>query len=376
MGRKVTLMLLLALLPPLLVGCWSSREVESMAFVMALGVDVAKEGVQLTVQVALPAGGGGGGGGAQGGETPVWVTGTTAPSIAEGLFKMPAMLGREAFLGHLQVVVVGEAYALQGIGPLIDFLARERQVRDTVHLAVALGKAEDLLMVEPKVVQMPADYMFELLKQGAQSGLIPPSEFLRTRIAWHNRPQLQILLPLLEPEPNSPPEAISLKGSGVFVDDRMVGTLDTKESRGLAWLMGTVSNTIITIPREEGNIIQHVNFASVRYKLRETDEGAGLTAIVSQDGNLTQWPLQDEGITFPLLKQLEQDLSVVILGEITAGLAAIQGVYRTDVIGLGERLRRIDPKQFAAKNWDEAFPQFALDVRVQAAFRRVGLILR
>ncbi|MBT9158546.1 MAG: hypothetical protein DDT36_01560 [Firmicutes bacterium] len=156
----------------------------------------------------------------------------------------------------------------------------------------------------------------------------------------------------------------------------MVGTLDTKESRGLAWLMGTVSDTIITIPRVEGNIVQHVNFASVRYKMWETDQGAGLTAIVSQDGNLTQWPLQDEGITFPLLKQLEQDLSVAILGEITAGLAAIQGVYRTDVIGLGERLRRIDPKQFAAKNWDEAFPQFALDVRVKAAFRRVGLILR
>lgn len=394
MVRKAAIMLLLAVLLILHTSCWSSREVESLAFVMALGVDADENGVRLTVQVALPAGGAGGGGG-QGAERPVWVTSFTAPSLTEGIFNMPALFGREPFLGHLQVVIMGQDFAKDGIHQLLDFLARERQVRDTIRLAVAVDKAEDILLVEPKVVQMPADYMVELLKQGERTGMIPPSEFLRTRQAWHNRPRLQIILPLLQPleetEEESPavapeekppaeaekkPEALLLKGSAVFRDDRLVGLLDTTESRGLAWLMGSVNNTIISIPREEGAITQHANFASVKFRMRKAANGARLTAVVSQDGNLTQWPLREQGITYPLLKQFERVLVQQIETEIRASLKAIQEVYQVDVIGIGEQLRRHAPEQFAALKWEEAFPHFVLALEVRASFRRIGLVFR
>jgi len=374
-ARKAMHLFSVAFLSLLLIGCWSSREVESLAFVMALGVDTAEEWVQLTVQVALPAGGGGSEGGARGGDAPIWMTSTKAASITEGLAKLPAVFGREPFLGHLQVVVVGEEYAAQGIAELLDFLARERQVRETARLAVAIGKAEELLKVEPKVVQMPADYIFEVLKRGAPSGCIPPSELLRSHMAWHNRPQLQIVLPLIQAKEKEPPEEIILKGSAVFLDDRMVGSLSLVESRGLAWLMGTVADAYVVVPRAEGEVIQHANFASVSYRMKQAEEGSSLVAIVRQDGNLMEWPYKDEGITFPLLKQLEGELAAVIKSEILAGLMAIRE-YRTDVVGIGEQVRRLAPEQFAALDWTEAFPNFPLEVQVEASFRRVGLILR
>lgn len=394
MKRSVTILFLLISLPILLTSCWSSREVESLAFVMALGVDADEDGVRLTVQVALPAAGGGGGAG-QGGDSPVWVTSYSAPSLTEGIFNMPAMLGREPFLGHLQVVIIGQDFAKEGINQLLDFLARERQVRDTIRLAVAVDKAEDVLLVEPQVVQMPADYVFELLKQGEKTGMIPPSEFLRTRQAWHNRPRMQIMLPLLQPleeqkkeseaaaleekpkaEPEKKPAALQLRGAGIFRDDRLVGLLDTTESRGLAWLMGTVRSTIISIHRTEGVVTQHANFASVRYRMRRVENGAHLTAVVSQDGNLTQWPLREQGITYPLLKQFERDIVAQIEKEIRAALKVIQVVYQVDVIGMGEQLRRRSPAEFAALKWEEDFPHFVLAVEVRASFRRIGLTFR
>ena len=83
----------------LLVSCWSAREIEDLAFVTAMGVDSDPAGVRITFQLALPAPGGESPGAEGGAPSPVWGTSLTAPSIAEAMLRLPAVLSKVPFPG-------------------------------------------------------------------------------------------------------------------------------------------------------------------------------------------------------------------------------------------------------------------------------------
>ena len=152
----------------------------------------------------------------------------------------------------------------------------------------------------------------------------------------------------------------------------MVGTLDLRESRGVSWLTGKISDTLVAITRTEGQVTQRADFVQVKYRLREQDGIITLEASVTQDGVLQAWPVRG-GITPTILAQLEEDLAREIEDEIQAALAKLQGEFNADIAGLGERLRRLDSSLYSSLNWDEAFTTFQLATEIEASFRRIGL---
>ncbi|MDP3487648.1 MAG: Ger(x)C family spore germination C-terminal domain-containing protein, partial [Bacillota bacterium] len=218
-------------------------------------------------------------------------------------------------------------------------------------------------------------------------------------IAYSNQPGMQIMMPLIQPQPQedaggssagatpaAQPEggegggkehkadSIELKGTAVFRGDRMVGTLDLRESRGVAWLTGHISDTLVAINRTEGQVTQRADFAQVKYRLRQQNGTVTLEARVTQDGVLEAWPLRGEhGITPTILAQLEKDLAQEIEKEIRDALAKLQGAFNADIAGLGERIRRLDSSLYHSLNWDEAFPKLQLATEIEASFRRIGL---
>lgn len=403
MGRRkakyVALLILVGILSGLTTGCWSAHEIDELAFIAAMGIDREGDLVKLTVQIIVGSVGGEGGGGS-GADSPVWVTSTTGNTLSEAVFSLHRVVSKVPFWSHSTIMIIGEDMARNGIAEIIDWTARDRQIRNRIRVAVALGKAEDILKVEPKMDQLPAEYIESLIRQGTNTGFIPRSELYHLRIAYANRPRMQILLPLLQPQPQEDTggraggktpaagtdgeggdgeqkaESIELIGSAVFRDDKMVGQLDIYETRGISWLKGSVRTTLLTINRVEGQVTQQVEFASVRYRSAQQGQQAGLLARISQDGTLKAWPLAAQhGITPTILKQLEGDLVAQIEGEIRSALAKTQELG-ADVAGLGERLRRVNPRQFDERTWDADYRNFNLQLQIEAAFRRIGLTIQ
>lgn len=390
-------MLVLALSCTLITSCWSAREIDQLAFIVAMGVDKEDDLIKLTVQVVV--GGGGSGGEGEGSGAPVWITSVTGNSLSEAVFSLHRIISKTPFLSHSYVLILGEDLARDGIAEVLDWVGRDREMRNSLQVAVALGSAEDIIKVEPKMTQLPAEYIEALLRLGVETGQIPNAHLLQMRVAYANRPALQIMMPLIQPQPQEDtgggsggenpaagaggssssgeeqkPESIELKGTAVFRDDKMVGTLDLRESRGVAWLTGQISDTLVTINRQEGQVTQNVDFAQAKYRLRESGANFVLEARVTQDGVLKAWPLgTDQGITPTILAQLENDLVRVIEEEIRAALTKLQKDYNADVLGLGERLRRLDSDLYKSLNWDEAFPSLQLATDIKASFRRIGL---
>ncbi|MDI3281461.1 MAG: hypothetical protein QJR13_08845, partial [Bacillota bacterium] len=148
-GWFALLLGVLALLPLLLGGCWSRKEIDHLALAMVVGVDKAPDGRYLVeLKVVKPglvagasAGGGqGGGGGGQTGQ-PFWVVTSEGKSILEALHRMRSFTPRLPFLAHNQMIVIGEEVAREGVGPVLDFFLRNRETRRTTPFFVARGLA-------------------------------------------------------------------------------------------------------------------------------------------------------------------------------------------------------------------------------------------
>jgi spore germination protein KC len=161
-----------------LTGCYDRQELESQAFVTALGIDSAPNGmVDCTFRFALPQTPSGGGSGSSSSDTPLAgkqpIT-YRAHSLTEALLIANSSVERQVNLTHMSHIVFGRQLAEQGLEPVMQAMVRFREFRPTIFVGVADGKAKEVLAAEKPMLDKSASRLFESVAlTGERTGLIP-----------------------------------------------------------------------------------------------------------------------------------------------------------------------------------------------------------
>ncbi|MGE5561477.1 MAG: Ger(x)C family spore germination protein [Chloroflexota bacterium] len=403
--QAVLLVLAIAAVP-VLSGGYGRREVEDTAFVLALGFDRAPDGqVAVTSQVAIPAKAKEGGGG--GGDLPVMVVTNTGRTVAEALQQFALSSNKEPFWGHVRVAVFGEEIAREGIAPVLDFLARNHESRVLMWTAVTTGRASDILAAKAQTENLPAMFLSGLISQSRIHSLAPMTTLFDTlrEIDVRTGDPVLPLIDLVQPGTQIKPgesggggqssggsgeqqaagedaNPVRLEGAGVFRDDKLVGFLDTEQSRGLQWLRGGVRNTIVTFAdpttgasgalrvfASRRSVVSSIDFADIsrsRFRVRiEADayfiENTGGPDVLSAEGRTA----------------VENAAAAVIRNEAMASLDIVQHQYRADVLELGEQVRRRMSNaawEQVRSTWFDALSDVQVEVTVDLKLRRPGLL--
>lgn len=380
-------------------GCWNRREIETVGFVLAAGVDEAREEgkIQLTVLIAKPfAIGAGVGTHGTTEEKPFWVVSTTGYTVFEAVRNLLSQSPRRPFWAHNRFIVVGEEFARKGIGDVLDWFDRNGESRRRAWIVAAKGaKASDLLQTEFELERMPPEGAMGLL-QAARTGLSTVGEemlndFLQklegegidpiaTRAEIVPRPQEFDIRGELKREKIG--GALRLTGAAVFKDDRLVGWLNKPETRGFNWIMGKVRSGIIVIekPGEEGRFIGlEILRAKGGFKPEVKDGRVTVTVKVEAEANVGDVQGFVDFIKSPeLWASMERRMATVIENEVLAAVAKAQE-FGSDIFGFGAELNRRDPKKWADEfrdRWDEEFRDIDVQVEVEARLRKSGLMIR
>lgn len=395
--RAVTLVLLAATTMTV-TGCWNRREIETIGFVMAVGVDEAREEgkIQLTVHLAKPfATGGGGEGRGPTEEKPFWVVSSTGYTVFEAVRNFLSQSPRRPFWAHNRFILIGEEFARKGIRDVLDWFDRDGETRRRVWVVVAKGaKASDLLQAEFELERMPSEAGMGIIL-AARSGLSTVvsrmlNDFLQAlegegidplavRAEIVPRPQKFDIRGELKREEIGASARVT--GAAVFKDDRLVGWFNKPETRGLLWILGEVRSGIIVIkkPGEEDKFIGlEILRAKGGFKPEVKDGKVSVEVKVEAEANLGDV----QGFIDPLKSpevwaSMERRMATVIRNEVMAAVAKAQELG-SDVFGFGAELNRRNPKKWAElkERWDEEFPRVNVQVQVKAKLRRSGLIMR
>lgn len=371
-------LVIILLVVSLTAGCWNRVELERRAIVLGLGIDKLGDKIQVTAQIVKPAAVKGPG--EPGGEEkPFWVTTGSGRTLLAAIKNMATGIGRELLFSHMRVIVVGEDLARAGIGPVLDFFDRVAEGRRRTWLLISKGKAKDIMETTMELQQVSAVALTDMLKVRTDHSLAPGvdiGQFQRSRATPGRAP----LIGRVETGPSQEkgrPNRLHLRDSGVFQDDKLVGWLDSKETRGLLWVTDRVKGGVIEIPCPENDaqtLALEITRSDSKIKVDESgSDWPKLTVIVHEEGNLSE--SQDCGnLTDPgFLKTLEQHQTETIKAEIGAALAKAREL-NADFLGLGEAIYRRLPGEWSRMepDWEQIFPTLDVEVEVIAKIRRTG----
>lgn len=352
----LSVLLILALL---LSGCWSRREMESLAYILVLGIDQTENGnLIIYAQVGRPSQSNGGG------EQPVFQTMTAeGRDMSESVAKLFLKSTKIPDLSHLQLLIFSKEVAAGGIQEVLDYLRRDFSIRENIRVAVAGVNIEELLKIEEKLGNQPALAIINQFLINTQRSTVVQAEF-KDLVSHLLEPDLQAVLPMI----GASEDRFTLGESAVFAGYKMAATLDMPETLGLQLWRDRVRTGYVTIPQSDPGKV--VSFRIISSKTKVSANWKDNKLLVKAMVDITLDIQEMSEVDGEELKTRTRHYFVNRLND-TLQVAKDEGI---EFLGLSALVRRKDHKnwEMIKNNWGEVLQEAEYDLRCNLHIRGQG----
>jgi spore germination protein KC len=365
----------------LLTGCWNRVEINDIAIVTAIGLDLVEDDkLRLTLQVAVPSKLVTGGTGGSSGKSTIVISESGA-TVSEAYRNIQGKLSRRIFFSQSRVLLIGEDLAKKGVFHIVDFHTRFAEPRINSFIMFTKGKASKIINSMPKFENVSAEETRELAKTSV--GLkIYVRDFLNMLLTDGIEPfASQFTLKPLEVSTKKSGETQAVNGIAVFKGDKLVGWMDEVETRGLLWLRNEIKTGVITIkiPEEKGggNISMEIvrgetNIVPIlkQGELKMDVEVVTELSVIENDSKLNLFETK-------VIEEIQTYAEEKISKRIEMIVEKAQKDYGSDIFGFGQFVYKKYPKEWNThykKNWENEFAQTKVTIHSNAFVRRIGLI--
>lgn len=289
--------------------------------------------------------------------------------------------------GQLRVMVLSSEIAQTGVIRLLDYLIRNAEIPNTFHIAVASGRANDLLKVK-NYEEAPniGAYLDKLLTNAVTNEQVVSStmhEFLRN---FYN-PGRDAIVPLL----NIKEDRVVIDGVGVFSNDQYVGSFPLEDIFYVRLVMEKFKSGEMTIAlpnekfqefksehqyhKETEQLYVAITQISSSTEIKLTDPNLlSFEVNINYKGNITEvnqlLSLEDP----QLIKLLEKEVEKHLVEKITEIINQSKEL-RSDIFGFGEvyeaSVRKI---KLNKEDWHAMMPDIKVDVKAQVKISNYGTI--
>jgi spore germination protein KC len=380
--KPFKLLFILIITTVLLSGCWNRIEVNDIAIVTAVGLDLLEdEKIRLTLQVAIPSKLGPTGGAAGSGDNSTFMISETGVTLSEAYRHLQGKLSRRIFFSHSRVLLIGEDLAKKGVSHILDFYSRYHEPRMNSYIMFTKGNAYEVIKNKPKLESVSAEETRELTKLSV--GLtVNIKEFLDMLLTEGLEP----VGPQFASEPlevkveNQSEKTQAIIGSAVFKDDKLVGWMNDSETRGILWLRNEMDLGVITVkvPEEKGggnissNIIRTETKIVPEIKDGRIKINVNTTSEMNVMENASELNLDESKNIEKLQAEIEKDIRT----RIQEVLDKAKNELGSDIFGFGEAVYKKYPKEWNEKykkEWDEDFSEIEVSINPTVFVRRIGL---
>lgn len=372
-------------------GCWSRYEIQTLAFVGGIGIDIIKENgkdrVLLTTNIYQPSlvgGGQDGGGGFKG--KPIYLRVTaTGDTIEDAERNINTRIARKLFFGEARFVLVGEKVAQDRLMDVIDYLQRNEEIRKRILMIITKGRASDVIIKSSEMESTIAKQVSEMAESsGPDVSKVKIWDLLRTTdqlITPGQDPVIaQIMTSLSIPtKPESQPvEVFRFAGGGVIKEGKLVGWLEEAETRGYLLATGQANRGALTVRmggRSKLDTSIAITHAKGNVKMKASGNDVTAKIDVKVEGDLIEYYRLNKIATNEGVHGVEDAFNKEIRQEVMAAVKKAQELD-ADIFGFGSNLHRDDPKAWKKleKDWYEIFPKVKVELNVISHIRRTGFI--
>ncbi|TLS52281.1 Ger(x)C family spore germination protein [Paenibacillus antri] len=387
------LVVLLLVAPLVLTGCWNSRELTDLAIVVGIGIDkgVKENTYKVSFQIVNPGaiamGKQGGGGGGQ--AMPVTVYAGVDNSLFSALRKSTQKVPRQLFFSHIQLIVIGEELAKDGIKETFDLFDRSHELRINTPVVIARGiDAETALSIVTPLENMPSVGIAKRIEfssgEYAQNVDVDVADVVK-RLAGPGEIAISGVEIVGDAEPGQSrkntertvlPASIEMKGIALFKDGKLKTWADGKAARGMLWVKNEMKGTAMDIAcdgqPEKVTIELTYSYTDVSVEMRNGRPAYRIH--VSEEGSVTEIHCPIDLENRDKIFQLQNEWANQTEQEIRKAIELAQK-EKTDVFGFGDELNRKYPTLWKRleRNWADTFADASVEIEVEAYIRRTGM---
>ncbi|EON70296.1 Ger(x)C family spore germination protein [Lysinibacillus sphaericus] len=383
--KKFLILFLLISLSFLLSSCWGKRELNELAIVVAVGVDKIDDGYEVSVQIVNPS---------EvsstkpsSGQSPVITYSAKGASVFEAVRKMTTITPRKAYFAHLQVLVIGETLATEGINQTLDLLSRDQEIRNNFDVIVShQASAKDVLNVLTAIEKIPANKIISSLSGSEKAWGSTLSVTVDDLTNALNRIGKSTVLPAIEIQGDKQlgidktnveriktPVILKYVGLVVLKQDKIIGLLTEEESRSFNFLNNKIKSTveIISCPKE-GKLTTEITKSTAKMTGKFDNGTPKIEIGITIDQNVGE--VRCNINLNNNIEYINKKTAELIKARIEQTLKTIQKSYQLDILGFGEVLYREDHKAWKKikDEWPTIFPDIAVNVDVKVNTSGLG----
>ncbi|PWW07133.1 spore germination protein KC [Paenibacillus cellulosilyticus] len=386
MVRRLIRASLLVPLIVMLTGCWDRNELNDLALVTALALDVGEDNqIDTTIQFLLPrsqsgVGGTGGGGGGSGTSRDTAVRHAQGSNIADALSKLQRRLPRKLFWGQCKIFIFGQGVAKKGVQESVDFLTRHPQPRERSYVFVSDGRAADTLELFPPLERSSAEVLRELSDMNI--GFKLTLEQLSIKLISDSKafaiPYIHILQKSKSAEPQQTIPYIY--GTAIMKGDRMIGAMSEKVMRGMMWINNEVGEYTVSFGMK-GSSDGLISLKPITAKIKLVPSISGdkwkMKVKAHVEGDMVQNETAYNPAQPTVLVEMDKAFEEAVRKRIELCLNQAQHQFNADIFDFAGVYHRKFPKLWEREkqNWDQRFPQVEVETEITAHIARSGLIL-
>lgn len=379
-GTKLVLplFLLMIIIALFTTSCWNSRELNELAIVSALAVDLGQEPgtINLTCQVIKPGDmqqGSGQPGGGGSSSKPYYNVSASGQTIFEAIRMIANKIDRRLYFPHLQVLLFSEEIAKNGLGQYLDLLTRDPEFRLNDYILITRGKAAEVLESKTELQSIPGNSIYQLVLKRVNSSFaigVTLLEFNQRLLSDTAAPLASYL------EYKKEDQSIKLTGASVFKRDKLQGYLSELETRGLLWALDEVKAGIVVVecPKKDGKVSLEIVSSKGKIEPQIKEGQPSFKITVSPHVHLSENNCACNYSELKLITQLKDQLKSAVTSEISAALNK-SNELQCDIFALGDKLHQRYPKVWLqlAPNWEEILQEAKVEIIIEPRLDNSGM---
>ena len=368
-----------------LSGCSDARELTDLELITAIGLEKAKDGYKVSIQLLNNSELGGE---KTRGSTVVSVYSIEAKTTFEGLRKITNQSSRKLYASSMDILVIDEQLAKDGIMDILDFFMRDNEFNNNVLIILSRDvKAEEILSIKTPMERNP---MVKI-----RNSVVNNQNVYGSLVLYSLEDLLKILL---EPGVSPVISAFTIEGDkeamserknietiktkailtgrnvGVFADDKLVGYLSETETIGYNFIKNRIKSTVLSVEYNGKRIVLEVMNSKAKIKIKKNENQIDAEVKIDIKGGisevLAEIDFDDKNEIKKLISLFEEEITRIVNSTITVS----QTKYKSDILGIGNLVYKKYPKYYQQfeNNWNDEYPKVDIKTNISIDIVSIG----
>lgn len=383
---KIKILATLIILSFMTTGCWNYHELNDLAITTGIAIDMKDDKYIVSYMIANAKK-------SQGEsnqqEASSVVYSGEGESISSAYMDLNSKNSKIPYISHLEVIVISEDVAKNGVIDIIDFLMRNPESRKEFFVVLSKDTSASSILetLSPLesfpsqniannivsnqedqstiIVEQYSDFVSKLLKEGIHP-ILSGIEIEGNKEEGKEQSSLQS---------STPSSTIKIDSIGIFKNDKLVGWATHDETIGINILNNEVGSVLLESKCDEEYMAATLTNIKTSTDIKFDGNTPKLNVEVVAEGALVEINCKKNIEATSVINELKEIFQESLKEMLTNSINLAQKEYNSDIFGYGDMIHKMDFKKWKEikDNWDnQMFSNLEFDISVNISLSSKG----